>query len=394
MRLRLTVGLLTGMALGGALPLSLPAWAESDPSVQSWRVIAPAPRATEAPSQTYRARRRYDAPRARHVDDSTLGLNLPEIAITIPLPPDAERTRIAVVGDSLAEALAFGMEADPALKAELLIRQKTVSASGLVREDYHDWPKTITAMIAENPGLAAVVVMVGLNDQQAIRTGDTSAEPLTEPWKEAYRKRIDAVISVAQTAKIPLVWVGMPVMRAPRLSANVAMLNEMVRDRVTASGETYVDVFDGFADQSGGFTASGPDVIGDTVRLRGPDGIHFTPAGQRKLAFFVDKPLHKRIGDRLAPEPATPVAALPAATPGVATPETTLPTPAPAAVVIPIARPRPDIGETRALLTVNTATTLIGRQNQPLADPVTRDLFEHGASPAPRAGRSDDYRWR
>jgi uncharacterized protein len=388
------------LALWSMMAVLAPAWAESDPTVQSWRITSPiAPRAapsapTPVPS-TYRARRRYDAPTPRHADDSTLGLHLPEIAIALPQPGDARRTPVAVAGDSLAEALALGMEADPALKASLLIRQKTVSASGLVREDYHDWPKTIAAMVADTPAPAALVVMLGLNDRQVIRLGETSAEPLTEPWKEAYRQRIDAVIRAAQTAKVPLVWVGMPVMRAPRLSADVALLNEMIRERVNGAGETFIDIFDSFADPSGGFAASGPDIIGDTVRLRGPDGIHFTPAGQRKLAFFVDKPLQRRIGEREATQPAVPVAALPETTlPGAPTAETALPVPPPATLIIPIVRPRPEIGEIRPLRAITSAASLVGQQSPPLTDPATRDLFERGTAPAPRAGRSDDYRWR
>ena len=378
-----------------------PAGAEGDPSVQSWRIIVPTQRPavtraapTRAPAQAYRARRRYDAPRPRFPDDSTLGLHMPEIAVAMPAAPDSARTKIALVGDSLAEALAFGLEADPALKAELLIRQKTVSASGLVRVDVQDWPKTIAALIAEHQDLAALIVMVGLNDRQAIRAGEAALEPLSEPWREAYRKRIDTVISAAQVAKVPLVWVGMPIIRTPKLSADLAIINELVRDRVTAAGETYVDIYDGFADQSGGFTATGPDVIGDTVRLRGPDGIHFTPAGQRKLAFFVEKPLRKRMGERLPSQeaPSSP-AALSASLPAPGN-EITLPLPAPATLTLPIARPRAEIGEMRALVTSGSASTLLGRQPKPLDDPATHDLFSRGLSPGPRAGRSDDYRWR
>lgn len=397
MGIRLATLLLAAPALLAALllPAASPR-AEGDPSVQSWRIIAPAPRAAptqRAPAQTYRARRRYDAPRPRYPDDSTLGLHMPDITITMPSLPETARTKIAVVGDSLADALASGMEADPGLKADLTIRSKTVSASGLVRDDFHDWPKAIAGLIAENPGLAALVVMVGLNDKQVIRAGDATLEPLTEPWREAYRKRIDAVIQAAQVARVPLVWVGMPIVRTPKLAADLASFNDIIRDRVTAGGETYVDVFDGFADQSGGFTATGPDVIGDIVRLRGPDGIHFTPAGQRKLAFFVEKPLRKRIGEIQPAEASASVASLPAGVP-VSPPEITVPTPAPSAISIPIARPRVEIGEIRSLVSTTSASTLVGRQVKPIEDPATRDLFDRGLSPAPREGRSDDYRWR
>lgn len=392
---------IAGLALAALLP-PVPGKAESDPTVQSWRIIRPAAVAAPTGPQTYRPRRRYDAQKAKYPDDWTLGLIMPEIRVAPELILDPNRTAIAVVGDSLADALAAGLEADPAIKADFLIRQKTVSASGLVREDFHDWPKALAALAAENPGLAAMVVMVGLNDRQVIRAGETSLEPLSEGWREAYRKRVDAVIGVAQSARVPLVWVGLPVMRSAKLSSDLAVLNEMVRDRVTAAGETYVDTADGFADQAGGFSATGPDVIGDSVRLRGPDGIHFSPAGQRKLAFFVEKPLRKRLGDRpkseapalatLPPAGSMPTPALPGADAAI-----TLPVPAALSLPmpqIPIIRPRVEIGETRTLAPANPAASLVSRPTKPPEDPATRDLFERGLAPPPRAGRADDFRWR
>ncbi|MFY8112986.1 MAG: DUF459 domain-containing protein, partial [Rhabdaerophilum sp.] len=267
---------------------TLPLRAEGDASVQSWRVIQAAPRVAPAqPGQTYRARRRYDTPRNLYPDDAMLGLVLPEISVALPDPAEGTRARILVIGDSMADALAAGMNADPAIKADIALVPKTVSSSGLVREDFHDWPKTLREMLAATPDAAATIVMIGLNDRQAIRSGEASLDPLGEPWLEAYRQRVDTILRSAQEARVPLVWVGLPIMRSPRLSQDMATLNALIRDRVTQAGETFVETYESFADGSGGFTATGPDVIGDIVRLRGPDGIHFTPAGQRKLAFFV-----------------------------------------------------------------------------------------------------------
>jgi hypothetical protein len=366
-----------------------PARAESDPSVQSWRIIQPAPRIQPPAPQPYRARRRYDAP--KYPDDSTLGLHMPEIKVAMPLPEDAQRIQIAVVGDSLADSLVGGMEADRGFLTDFLIRQRTVSASGLVREDFHHWPRAIATLASENPGLAALVILVGLNDRQPLRNGEAVLDPLTEPWREIYRQRIDAVIEAARAARLPLIWVGMPVMRSARLSTDIAALNDLIRERVMAASETFVETYDGFSDQAGGFSASGPDIIGDIVRLRGPDGIHFTPAGQRKLAFFVEKPLRRKIEERRPGAGSLPVAAPSAPNaPGqiiVAIPPS-VPT------LAPIIRQRPEIGEMRPLSQTPTAASLIGRGATPPDDPATRELFERGIAPAPRAGRSDDYRWR
>lgn len=396
---------LVGMILDGSHD---PAHAEGDASVQSWRVIQTAPRTAPAQQgQTYRARRRYDAPRQRFPDEAALGLIMPEITVAVPDPAEAARPKILLLGDSLADALAAGLLADVGIKAELAIVPRTSSASGLVRDDHYDWPKTLREWLAATPDAAGLVIMVGLNDRQAIRQGETSLEPMTEAWQAQYRQRIDLMIGLAQQARIPLVWVGLPIMRSQRLSQDVASLNTLIRERVTQAGETFVETFDSFADGSGNFMATGPDVIGDTVRLRGPDGIHFTPAGQRKLAFFVEKPLRLRLGDRIqvvpasipAPAPgpmgtpAEPPLALPKP-PSLNTPERLLSLPPPDEALPPVIRQRPEIGEVRPLNVQNTATTLAGRQAPMIEDPVTRNLFERGIAPEPRTGRADDYRWR
>lgn len=388
-----------------AAPWMPQAWAESEPGVQAWRVIQPAQRATpdKPQPQTYRARKRYDRPAPLMIpDDWTLGLVMPPISApgaapalaASPATAEAPRLRILVIGDSLGDALASGLEADPGIKADMLVKQKTVSASGLVREDFHDWGKVLPPLLAESPRPDALIVMLGLNDRQVMRQGDQTLEPLSEAWREAYRKRIDALIERAQAARVPLIWVGLPVMRSPKLSTELAIINEMIRDRVGSAGETFVETFDGFSDQSGGFAAMGPDVLGDNVRLRGPDGIHFSPAGQRKLAFFVEKPLRKRLGDRPgAPEPQPAVATLPA--PTVAKPgEISLPAIAPIALPAPEIRPRDPIGEVRPLTQPTSANALVGRRAEPLRDPAARDLFDRGLAPAPRPGRADDFRWQ
>lgn len=375
-------------------------------------VARPAPR----PQRDYRPRKRYEAPKPPQAmipvpeflpDGSpnpdykpgammpapTPAPGTPEAAPSqqaAPALPVEQRQHVLVIGDSLAEALGFGLDADDAFKGEFTLRQKALSASGLVRDDFKDWPKTLPTLLGEAPAPAAVIVMLGLNDRQALRAGGESHAPLTPGWREAYGKRIDALIADAKAAKVPLVWVGLPAMRLPALSTDLQQINAMMRERVLAAGETYVDIFDGFADASGAFAATGPDIIGDTVRLRGPDGIHFTPAGQRKLAFFVLTPLRKRLGASLRPALVTPPAAVPA--PGEAAPPPVASPPKPATPQLP-ARERPAIGEMRPLGAAASAPALMGSAPAH-QDPAPQALFEQGLSPAPRAGRADDYRWK
>ena len=58
----------------------------------------------------------------------------------------------------------------------------------------------------------------------------------------------------------------------------------------------FIDVWNGFADEDGQFVSVGPDIGGQPAQLRTGDGLNFTRAGQRKLAFFVQQELDDIFG--------------------------------------------------------------------------------------------------
>lgn len=67
--------------------------------------------------------------------------------------------------------------------------------------------------------------------------------------------------------------------------------NEMYRATATTAGAEFIDIWDGFIDENGAFVSSGPDINGQPARLRANDGINFTAAGRRKLAFYAESRL-------------------------------------------------------------------------------------------------------
>ena len=394
----------------GLAPLA--AHAQGEPNIMRWWMDAPS-RNTTAPTRTYVPRQRAKPPiRPRMETDASLGLHMPDIAVTVPIRPDENRPVIGLVGDSLAEALALGFEADPAFKIDFLLRQKTSSASGLVRDDYLDWTKTVQALLTENKTMLGLVVMIGLNDRQILKQDAETFEPLTEGWRVLYRKRIDAILNIARAANVPVIWVGMPAMRLPKLSSDLMDINQIIQDRIAASGQTYLDITESFSGTDGKFSITGPDLIGDIVRLRGPDGIHFTPAGQRKLAFFVAKPLQRLAAERahavaiLSPQPilAAPTSQTfpaPGGLTEVAPPVLTI-TPLPSFALpnqettsfAPLLRVRPDIGEAWQLGEQRTATRLVDSARMRFDESSSRDLFDRGVAPSARSGRSDDFSWK
>jgi len=215
----------------------------------------------------------------------------------------AEDARVVlVVGDFLAGGLAEGLQASFADETNIRIVDSSNGSSGFVRDDYYNWPAQLPEMLeAEKP--VVVVLMIGANDGQQMRLPEGRVEPLSEPWNTEYEKRAAAFAEIVRDAGIPMLWVGTPSFRLSRLSSYMVAFNEVYKTVSSPAGAEFVDIWEGFVDEGGAFMATGPDVNGQQVRLRASDGINMTQAGRAKMAFYVERPLRRILGDPTAPAP-------------------------------------------------------------------------------------------
>ena len=86
-------------------------------------------------------------------------------------PEVAPNIRILVLGDSMADWLAYGLEEQLAETPEIGILRKHRAFSGLIRYEQRsdaEWPKVARDLIAQEKP-QAIVMLVGLHDRQAIR---------------------------------------------------------------------------------------------------------------------------------------------------------------------------------------------------------------------------------
>jgi hypothetical protein len=219
----------------------------------------------------------------------------------LPATKLVDARKILVVGDFLAGGLGDGLDAAFQEAPDLIVETRSNIASGLVRDDYYNWPAELTRGIAEvKPAL--LVVMVGANDRQQMATDAAKEKFGTEEWFAAYETRVAAFAAIAAKAKVPLLWVGLPAFQSPAATADSITLNAIYKAQIEKSGGEFIDIWDGFVDESGRFVATGSDLSGQPVRLRGADGVNFTAAGKRKLAFYVEKPARRQLGERASPE--------------------------------------------------------------------------------------------
>lgn len=317
-------------------------------------------------------------------------------------PDGTPTTQVLVLGDSLADWLAYGMEEAYEDDSDIGVVRKNRQNTGLIRNesrDAYDWVQSARDILAAEKA-DFVVIMLGLSDRQPIReraaakpanqtgsqqppsiaaetpAGQPANEFRSEKWAELYGKRIDEMIAALKAKGVPVLWVGLPVIRGARGKADALYLNDLYRSHAEKAGITYVDVWDGFVDDNGDFALYGPDYDGQTRRLRAHDGVHFTKAGALKLGHYVERELHRLILARTGP------VAMPA-------PEPTRPG-GPA--------PRPDAGPVVPLTATSGETDgLVGggpaRAPAPQVDPTAARVLVKGETVAAAPGRADDFAW-
>ena len=316
--------------------------------------------------------------------------------------PPAET--VLVIGDSLGEWLAYGLELVFAETPQIGIVRKIKPDLGLVRDDARsdtpEWTQAIKDLLPTTEKPNAIVVMLGVNDRSALRerapapkasTSPADAEhsppaPVvpqhpppsaayefhTDKWTELYSKRIDDMITALKTRGVPIMWVGLPAIRGAKSTSDMSYLDELYRARADKAGIAYVDIWDGFVDDQGRYVQDGPDFEGQTRRLRTYDGVYFTKAGAEKLGHYVEHDLRRVLSSHV----------LPVALPG---PEEQSPAKDAVGPVLPL-----------NATGTEKSSELLGAAKQPAereANPLAERVLNRGeATVAPR-GRADDFSW-
>jgi hypothetical protein len=369
------------------------------------------------PAPRYRARPSRE--RQRHVDYS----HAPPPSKAAKPEPGVPVTSIVVMGDGMADWLAYGLEDAFSDTPNVEIVRKAKQYSGLIHYQAHsdlDWWHVARDILAkQKPNY--VVMMLGIHDRQNISERDVAKEaekqtaekkateqanagtskdaagkgaateqtatkqhkkvngPLefrTDQWAKAYSHRIDETIAALKSRGVPVFWVGLPSIRGTKSTADALYLNGLYRARAERDGAVYIDVWDGFVDDSGKYTSYGPDYEGQMRRLRTPDGVFFTKYGARKLAHYVEREIRRYMNNRaVVALPTGPVAPVPGKGSSAA---------------------RPLVGPVVPLTSISGGgNTLLGAAGTQPAfnDAIAASVLVKGDALKAPPGRADDHAW-
>ena len=200
------------------------------------------------------------------------------------LPTAATPLRVLIVGDSIGLDMGGALQSDLAGTGVVNAGLDGRESTGLTRPDYFNWPAELTNDIkADNPQV--VVVMIGANDAQDF-LGPPDTPYASPAWNGLYAQRVAQFMQIAGSTGAAVVWVGMPPMQNPGLSAQMADLNTLVKQQAAAAKPpvTFIDTTKSLGTPTGGYTAFTTNAAGQIVNTRTPDGTHLTPGGGQVVA--------------------------------------------------------------------------------------------------------------
>jgi hypothetical protein len=194
--------------------------------------------------------------------------------------------RVLVIGDLLAGGLFAGMDrlarGDQTIKVDGRFKED----SGLARPEIYNWPEALRKIL-EGQEIDIAVILVGSNDGQDMRPGGVPVAFGSPEWSAAYEAQVASLLDILKEHGTTAYWVGLPPMASPDYDARMRAIGERQATVLEARGIKLVDLRPHFGRPDGGYTDSGTDVTGATVRLRARNGVNFLKSGNDKLAKIV-----------------------------------------------------------------------------------------------------------
>jgi uncharacterized protein len=199
-------------------------------------------------------------------------------------PTSGDPLRVLIVGDSLGIDMGGPLQNDLANTGVVQATLDARESTGLTRPDYYNWPARLQSdLTTVRPQV--VVIMMGANDAQDF-PGPPDV-PFTSPqWNVMYAQRVSEFMSLAQSDGATVIWVGMPPMQSPQLSAQMSDVNAVDQQQAVLRRPPvdFISSWTLLGTPQGKYTAFITNASGQVLNVRTPDGIHLTPSGGEVLS--------------------------------------------------------------------------------------------------------------
>ncbi|MBC8038000.1 MAG: DUF459 domain-containing protein [Rhizobiales bacterium] len=212
---------------------------------------------------------------------------------------------ILVIGDALGGGLGAGLTRMAKLEDGFDVTIRFNEESGIARPELYDWSESLPKIL-DGKAYDAVVVMLGANDRQMIRSGPMRFAFNTPEWTSAYKAQTDRVLDALGDAGPKIYWVSAPPMADPDYQAAMRIIVELQKERVEAKGAIFVDIRNAFLNSDGTYTDTGADETGAVRKLRARDGVSFFKQGNNLMGQLVLGAIKRRGTEKPdASQPAT-----------------------------------------------------------------------------------------
>ncbi len=195
---------------------------------------------------------------------------------------------IVVVGDSLADGLWASLYRAYIKKRYVRVVRETLNSSGFTA---YNWQAKLEVILRKYPRIDLIVAQMGTNDRQRLIIRRQRWPSFrSDGWVKGYRERVEKFMSRLREAKIPTVWVGLPIVRAKRYDADYQFMNLIYKAAAEANDRiAFLSSRALTQGEKGHYVAFKRDQRNRRRRFRHDDGIHFSDFGYDLVAQHVIK---------------------------------------------------------------------------------------------------------
>jgi len=221
-----------------------------------------------------------------------------------------EQYSLFVFGDAMAGGLWAGLVRVAKGHPRLRINGRYREGSGFARPQIYNWTTRLPRTL-EGRNINIAIVLIGINDGQAIRVKNEYLVFNTPEWQNVYRSSVETMMNQLKQAGIAVYWVETPPVSRPDLDEKLKVIAKIQQEEAEKAGIRFVKIRANFTASDGSYTDRGADINGNLVRLRSRNGIRFIKVGNNKLASLVlaqiDRDIEIADGDRPVAEFPLPV---------------------------------------------------------------------------------------